>query len=111
LDAKVVTSTRRGFADLLEQPSWTPARSPTAVLEDVGGIADQREHAVVADRLSVGRWSLAEHRRLVDLPVAGVEHAAERRLDQQPLPRGWSAKRDEADRERPSSMLRRARRR
>ena len=32
---------------------------------------------------AVGRLGRAEHRRLVDLPVAGVEHAAERGLDQQ----------------------------
>ena len=60
------------------------------VLEHVGGIADQREHALVADlgqRSSVaGR--LAEHRRLVDLPVAGVEDMAEGRLDQQAIALG-----------------------
>jgi hypothetical protein len=53
------------------------------LLEDVRGIADQRQHPFVADaRESVSAGGLAEHRSLVDLPVAGVENPSVRRLDQ-----------------------------
>ena len=59
------------------------------VLEDIGRIADQREHALVADRgQRLGRARVAEHRRVVDLPVAGVEDVAERRFDQQAVALG-----------------------
>ena len=44
----------------------------------------------------------ADDRRLVDLPVAGVEDVAERRLDEQAVPSGNRVRqRDEADAERP----------
>ena len=88
LEAKVVTTTRpRASRDFLEQPLMDPEFRPgRRVLEDVGRIADEGEHALVADLLErlVAR-RLAEHRRLVDLPVAGMEDAAVRRLDQQPV--------------------------
>ena len=48
------------------RPSRTLASEPDALgVEDVGRIADQREHALVADRASVRRRSVgvAEHRR------------------------------------------------
>ena len=53
-------------------------------IEHIGRIAHQGKHALVTDRaqrLSGGR--LAEHGRVVKLPVAGVEHTAIRRVDQQ----------------------------
>src|SRR6185369_13392370 len=57
-----------------------------AILEDVGRVAHQRQHAGIADvGHRFGRAWLAEHGRLVDLPVAGVEDITERRLDQQAI--------------------------
>ena len=104
-DAKVVTSTRPfAIIVLREQPlvdALFRARRP--VLEDVGRIAHQREHAGIADRgQRLGARRFAQHRRLVDLPVAGVEDIAEGRLDQQPIAFGDRVRqRDEADLERP----------
>src|SRR4029078_2524818 len=69
------------------------------LLENVGRIAHQCEHAAIADLgQDIGIGRRAEDRRLVDLPVAGVEDIAERRLDQQPVPFGDRMReRDEAD--------------
>jgi hypothetical protein len=50
----------------------------------IGGIADQREAAFRAQRLElslVGRR--ADHRRRIELPVASVQHVAERRPQDQ----------------------------
>ena len=66
LEAKVVTSTRplRLLDTWSSRPSWTAASDPDGcVLEDVGRIADQREHALVADlRQRLVARRLAEHR-------------------------------------------------
>src|SRR5439155_14999648 len=69
------------------------------VLEHVGRIAHEREHAAIADiaqDVRIGSW--AENGRLVDLPVAGMKYVAERRLNQNPIPL-WNGmrQRDEAD--------------
>ena len=59
-------------------------RRRAALAHGVGGIADQRQAALVAERAQlrlVGRR--ADHRRRIDLPVAGVQHGAERRADDQ----------------------------
>ena len=50
----------------------------------IGGIADQRQHAGIAQLAQtplVGRH--ADDRRRVDLPVTGVQHGADRSLDRQ----------------------------
>ena len=55
-----------------------------AVAQRVGAVADQRQHALVAElaeALLVGQG--AERGVEVDLPVAGVDHRSERRLDRQ----------------------------
>src|SRR5579884_2962447 len=77
-------------------------RSRGLVLEDVRGVTHQREDAVIADLgQHLGARSLADNRRLVDLPVARVEYVAERRLDQKPVAfRNGVRERDEADAER-----------
>ena len=52
----------------------------------IGGVADHRQHALVAQRRQrglVGRR--ADQRRRVELPVAGVQHGAVRRVDHQRL--------------------------
>ena len=90
--------------DLRAQPGVDAfLRSRRLGLEHVGRIAHQGEHALVADpRQHLGARRLAKHRRVVDLPVAGVEHAAERSFDEQPVALGNRVrKRDEADLERP----------
>jgi hypothetical protein len=64
----------------LEQPAIDLASEPDeAGVEHVGRIAHQREQALVAEleQLLLGRRH-ADQRLLVELPVAGVEHAAER---------------------------------
>ena len=68
-------------------------------LEDVGRIADEREDALVTDRAKrVRARRLAEHRSLVDLPVAGVEDVAERSFDEDAVAFGDRVReRDEAD--------------
>ena len=54
------------------------------VIENIGRIAHQREHALVADRAEFGRGRRhAKLRRIVDLPVAGVENPAVRGIDHQ----------------------------
>src|SRR3546814_4712865 len=77
--------TSRRARDAIEQPGAQRAfRSRRLGVEHVGRIADQREHALVADRVQRrGGRGRAQHRRLVELPVAGMEDAAIRRLDQQ----------------------------
>gem|GEM_PF-6332979 len=54
------------------------------LLEDVGRIADQSEHAGIADRaqLGLGR-GIAQLGGVVELPVAGVEDAAIGRVDEE----------------------------
>ena len=88
----------------LRQKAFVDAllRTRRPLLEHVGGIAHEREHARVADlRQDIGDRRLAEDRRLVDLPVAGVEDVAERRLDEQAVALGDGVRqRDEADFER-----------
>ena len=55
-------------------------RAPLA--ERIGGVADQRQAALVAERAQLGFISgWADNRGRIDLPIAGVKHAAERRAD------------------------------
>ena len=59
-------------------------RTGMARHQRIGGIADQRQHAFIAqllDRRRVGR--LAQHRIGIDLPVAGMGDHAQRRADGQ----------------------------
>ena len=84
LEAKVVTADApRAPPDQLGQRLGDLGfRRRAALADGIGGIADQREAALVAERAQlrlVGRR--ADHRRRVDLPVAGVQHGAERRAD------------------------------
>ena len=69
----------------------------------IGGIADQREAAFVAEPLElrlVGRR--ADDRRRIELPVAGMQHVAERRADDQRVRfRDRVRHRDKLDIERP----------
>ena len=51
-----------------------------ALAHGIGGIADQRETALVAERAELGLVGRrADDRRRVDLPVAGMQDRAERR--------------------------------
>src|ERR1700751_440109 len=50
--------------------------------ERIGGVADQRQTPLMAERTQlglIGWW--ADDRGRIDLPIAGVKHAAERRAD------------------------------
>ena len=77
-------------ADLVHQAAMDrPLGAAGLGVEHVGGIADQRMDALVADRaqrLLAGRF--ADDRIVVQLPVAGVEDAAVRRIDQQRIALG-----------------------
>jgi hypothetical protein len=82
-------------------------RARRRVLEDVGRIAGQSEHAGVADRAQLRlRRGIAKLRRVVELPVAGVEDAAVRRVDQQRVALGdRMGERDVAEAERPEPEI------
>ena len=105
LEAKVVTATRpRRLHDQLGQRLGDVGLGRrAAVAHRIGGIADQREAALVAERAQlrlVGRR--AEHRRRIELPVAGVQHVAVRRADDQRVRfRDRMRDRDKLDVERP----------
>ena len=75
-------------------------RAGIARHQRVGGIADQRQHALIAqlaERVGVGRF--AEQRIGIDLPVAGVHDDAQRRADGQRVGLGdRMGDRDEIDR-------------
>ena len=77
----MVTSTRPlAVSDRLEQPVVDPAFAARRFgVEDIGRIADQREHALVADRgqLSAALDGVPSSGVVVELPVAGVEDAAD----------------------------------
>ena len=77
-------------ADDLEQSVAHPRFGAARLgVEHVGRIADHRQHALVADRLHLRRSRRRPHLRLVvELPVAGVEDAAERRVDDETVPFG-----------------------
>src|SRR5436190_13206228 len=81
----------------------TLLRPRRRILENVGRIADQREHALVPDPgQHLGTRRLADHRGLVDLPVAGMKHSAERGFYKYAVPLGNRVRQsDEADLERP----------
>ena len=86
LEAKVVTATRRGAVRISSASDFATSalRRRAALAHRVGGIADQREAALVAERAQLGLVGRrADHRRRIDLPVAGVQHGAERRADDQ----------------------------
>src|ERR1700733_2366911 len=74
----------------------------TAVADGVRRIADQREHAFVAERLQFRgvRWP-ANQRSRIDFPIAGMDYAAKRRADGKRV-RLWNGMRhvDEIDGER-----------
>ena len=85
-EAKVVTSTRPlASATLAQQPAWTLSSEPDGLswktLVESHTSASTPSSPIARQRLGARR--LADHRRLVDLPVAGVEDVAERRFDQQ----------------------------
>ena len=76
--------------DLLQQPLEHRAFRPAGRrIENVGAVADQRKDTLVADfgKLFFGR-RFADNRVFVELPVAGVEDLAMRRVDQQGVPLG-----------------------
>ena len=80
LEAKVVTATRpRRAADQFgERLRDIGLGRRAALAHRVGGIADQREAALVAERAQLGFVGRrADDRRRIDLPVAGVQHGAE----------------------------------
>ena len=106
LEAKVVTATRpRRARDQLGRASARDIglRRRAAFAHRIGGIADQREAALVAERAQLGLVGRrADHRRRIDLPVAGVQHVAERRADDQRVRfRDRMRDRDQLDVERP----------
>ena len=72
-------------AHFLEQPLIDHAlRAGGRGIEDVGRIAHQGEHALIADfDQFLVRRRLTDERLIVELPVAGMEYAPERRFDQQ----------------------------
>ena len=101
LEAKMVTTTRR------LAPVMSPASERATSRSDgerpsrkrIGGIAHHRRHALVAERArratSVGG---ADQRVHLELPVAGVQHEAERRADASALRlRDRVRQRDELD--------------
>ena len=93
---------RRGADELGQRLRHIGFRGRAAVAHGVGGIADQRQHALVAQRGKlrlVGRR--AEERRRIDLPVAGMQHGAARRADRERVRfRDRVRDVDEVDRER-----------
>ena len=100
----MVTSTRLPlcFATSASQPAQHAAfRARRLGIEHIGRIADQRQHAVIADRgqfLHARRY--ADLRLVVELPVAGVENIAIGRVDQQRVALGnRMGERDIADAE------------
>ena len=73
-----------GVCHGLHQPFAHIAFGPTGlVVEHVGAVAYQRQHAFVTNRgqFGRGRW-LAQQRLFIQFPVASVENAAIRRVDQ-----------------------------
>ncbi|GCC47477.1 hypothetical protein chiPu_0031564, partial [Chiloscyllium punctatum] len=73
-----------GLDQLLDGSGDLGLRGRAPVAHGIGGIADQRQHAFVAELPQpplVGR--LADHRGRIDLPVAGVQHGADVGLDRQ----------------------------
>ncbi len=82
-------------------------RRRAAVADGVGGIADERQHALVAERREprrVGRR--AKERRRIDLPVAGMQHDAGRRADRERVRfRNRMRDVDEFDRERAERQM------
>ena len=100
----MVTRTRQSASWITSSsPSRTPSSEPELCsLNTLVEIADQSEHARIADRaqLRLGR-GVAELRRVVELPVAGVEDAAVGRVDQQRIALGdRMGERDVAEAER-----------
>ncbi len=61
-----------------------PFRTARRGIEDIGAVADQRQHALVAnrDQFFLGR-RFADDGVFVELPVTGVEDAPVRGIDQQ----------------------------
>ena len=78
-----------------------------ALAHRIGGIADQRQHALVAERLELGRVGrTADDRRLVDLPVAGVNDGADGSADRKRVRfRNRMRDIDEIDLERPERHM------
>ena len=71
--------------DFGQQPARDLAfRTRGFVVEDIGRIADHRQHALIANAAEFGGGGRnADHRFVVQFPVAGVENPAMRRLDDQ----------------------------
>ena len=85
-DAKVVIgdAVRRILDELGEVARHVGLARADAVAHDVGGIADERQHALVAERPEVLlRRQAAEIGRVVELPVARMDDEAVRRADRE----------------------------
>ena len=105
LEANAVTATRPFSVPISSIETFAHARfrARLARHQRVGGIADHRQHAFVAqlsERGGIG--GLAQQRIGIDLPVAGVHDHAERRADRQRIRLGdRMGDGDEIDGERP----------
>ena len=80
LEAKVVTPTRPGALAIRSASACADVgfRGRAALADSIGGIAEQREAAFVAERTQLGLVGRrTDHRGLVDLPVAGMQHGSE----------------------------------
>ena len=72
----------RAGDDVGQRGAHIRLRRALALAHDVGGIADERQHALVADfTQALLVRGQADHRPLVALPVAGMQHRANRRAD------------------------------
>ena len=75
---------RRGADEFGERLCHLGFRRRAALAHGIGGIADQRQHALVAERGElrlIGRRP--DQRRRIDFPVAGMHHRAERGADRE----------------------------
>jgi hypothetical protein len=73
-------------ADQLDQRVATPSSEPPSPRRNVGAVAGHGQHALVAEAAQLGVVGRRADQRVgIDLPVAGVQDGAERRLDRQPV--------------------------
>ena len=105
LEAKVVTATRRGAFTIssVKRPGDVGLRRRAALADRIGGIADQHVAALGAERPQLGLVGRrTQHRRRIELPVAGVQHVAVGRAQNQRVGfRDRMRDRDKLDVERP----------
>ena len=86
LEAKVVTTrpAARLADDLMQGQGDLGLRGADAIRRILVEIANEREHALIADLGEPLDFGLGTKSRLrIDLPIAGVKHRAERRADRQ----------------------------